>query len=206
MATSQTKETLERQLAELQAEYDSLSERLSAISGSEYAGDLRQRVLALDLRIKKMEKHRKGMELTQRKNASLIQHAENTLPEAELAGEKKLLVLDSARLKEMDAEIDRQSGSMGEFATVLDKTRSLHLRLSAEAKTLGIEVVPNPKSVALCAKIKGLEEKKAALGKTVALVKTRHHMALGDYCERTARLQLEARRVAAELQRKSEYR
>ena len=208
LPASQPKESLENHLLEVEAEFKSCSERVELLSNPQYVPDLKQRILGLDVKIKKLGKNKKIMELSQKKTDDRFKKAEDEEPELSLesTGLKKMVSTHLNKVKEVDLLMEKNGKSLTEMNTKMGELKGELKKLTDQATELSID--PNGKSGG----IKEVEEKfevmapkKEGLTKTLNLLKTRYNMTLGEYNQKTQKLQQELDEVAESVQAKNVY-
>eukprot|EP01022_Parablepharisma_sp_SALTPOND_P007871 TRINITY_DN1336_c0_g1_i1.p9 TRINITY_DN1336_c0_g1~~TRINITY_DN1336_c0_g1_i1.p9 ORF type:complete len:208 (+),score=35.84 TRINITY_DN1336_c0_g1_i1:2173-2796(+) len=199
-----SKEDLQNKLTEVEAEYNKDVKRIEMVSDPAYSTDLKQRILSLDLKIKKWEKHKKSMELSQKKNEHLINKAETEEPEIsqELSTFKKSLAATNGKLQGIDSTLDKHAKTLADLGEKIAEMKDKSQKLSNEAVALGINVggAKSPASK----KYEELTARKEPLAKTVNLLKTRYTMTLGEYNQKTGKLQQKVNEISELLKQKYE--
>jgi chromosome segregation ATPase len=198
-----SKEELERKVAEVETEYQTYLKRVEVVSDPQYITILKQRILAIDVRIKKWEKHKKNMEYSQKKNEDLICRSETEEPEVlhELAELKKSLYPVTAKLAETDASLEKHAKTLSELGGKLAETKEKYYKMAAGSGiSLGTEQISE-----ISKRYEEIQTKKQGLEKTLNLIKTRHSVAGGEYAQKVGKLQQKLNEVAETVQGKREY-
>eukprot|EP01022_Parablepharisma_sp_SALTPOND_P001031 TRINITY_DN105458_c0_g1_i1.p5 TRINITY_DN105458_c0_g1~~TRINITY_DN105458_c0_g1_i1.p5 ORF type:complete len:241 (-),score=51.13 TRINITY_DN105458_c0_g1_i1:1406-2128(-) len=199
----------ERQLKYMEAEYSQYKERVDQISDPQYTTELKERIVTLTHKMKKLEKRKKRMETNQKKkDKDIIKKVEI---EPELSQNVVLLTSEVSaldqKLKELDMKLGKNANSLQEQSAKLTAAKEHWKKVSEEATGLSIETGLS-KEENKSGKKTPYEEaaaKKAALEKTVNLLKTRYTVTLGEYTQKKIQLQNQVTNMAENIQRKNEY-
>ena len=203
-------QNMEKQLQHMESEYNQYKERFERISTPQYLTDLKERVVAVNLKIKKLEKSKKKMEVNQKKKDKTITKKEEAEPEISQAVNaltNEINALDQ-RTKEDEAKISKSASTLQDQSAKLNEAKEMWKKLSDEAVPLSID----PNSLTSREEVKGtnkkyaeLDAKKVGLEKTLQLVKTRCAVGLGEYTQKKVQLQSQVTVMADSIQKKNEY-
>jgi len=197
----------------MEAEYNQYNERIAQISNPQYAAELKERIFALNQKVKKLEKSKHKMEVNQqKKDKVIIKKVENEPEISQALAELKNEVHNSdVKIKENDQKIDKNANSLQDQNAKMGVLKEQWKKLSDEATSLGID--PNKINEKEGSKTEKIDEnsyegklaKKLALEKTLNLLKTRYTVNLGDYTQKKIQLQEKVTKMAENIQEKNEY-
>ncbi len=201
----------EKQLQVAEVEYERLSARLDQVGEPQYVLDLKERIVALNHRIKKMAKNKKTLEVEQI-------HREKRIGKVIDVGEPEQLqeinqlrtesVVIDKRTRELDENLCHRATALEDHSVRLDAGRGVWKRLCAEAEAAGIKLGAqreDQKMTEAGEKTKTLEAARNGLRKAINLLKTRYNVTLGEYTQKKASAQKQLAALAESLQAKNEY-
>jgi len=182
-------------LSNTEEEYLQLATRLGQVADTQYMKDLKEKILVLDLKIKKAERANKLLESEKMKiewkfdkiletNESQITYNLNQLKNEDIHISRKLKEIDAALAKKNTNDTDLGA-----------KTEKLKIRLKklmqvAEKEGIninGMEVnKEKEKDAKLEEKRKALLKKKEALRRNIRAIKNKHAVAAGDYIKKAS--------------------
>jgi chromosome segregation ATPase len=200
------KDAVEARLADVEAEYNSCKARLDMVADPAYLPDLKQRLLSLDLKIKKITKHRKTIETAQKKNDKKLMKVDEEEPELsqELNSLKKELAITEKKLHEQEATTAKQETTLQELETKAAEAKTSLDKITGEAGELAIDTKAKKPGTGNI-KFEELEGKCKGLEKTLILYQKRSTMSSREYSQHKAERQIELDAIAAQLQAKNEY-
>ena len=204
---------MQRALSNSEVEYQQLSFRIEQVSDPQYTEDLKERIVSLAHRIKKVDKNKKSLEIDQlQRGKALTRVAE--------AGESEMVVqlndlknsysvLDN-KVKETDSELEKNASLLQDKSTKLAEAKSLWKRIAEEATgyELSPEAVLNNLQQAAEArqeKYAQLKGKIVMLDKNVTSLKTKYAVNMHEYQQKISTLQTQVTQRAELLQKKNEY-
>lgn len=204
----------EKQLQFIEAEHHKYKERIDQVSNPQYLQELKERIVTLNHKEKRLEKRRKSMETAQKKKDTAIIKKEEEEPEitqAVNALTKESVSLDD-KLNECEAKIQKYVLAIQDQTAKLNEAQ-LHIKkLSDEGSALSInvkDVLDHEKDHKPASKhtdkFTELELKKTGLEKTLTLLKTRYSVTLGEYNQKKHQLQNEVNELSLNLHKKNEY-
>ncbi len=201
---------MQRQLDYLVAEYTQHKERMEQIGDPQYIADLKERLVSLTLKMKKLEKSKKHMEVAQKKKDKAILLKEEAEPETsqavvELTAEMATL---EQKAKEVDTKMAKQAAAIQDQYTKLCEGKQQWKTLAEEASGMSLDPAlatnkESTKSGAL-ARCDEAQAKKLALEKSIQLLKTRYAVNLGDYTQKKVQLQNQVNSMAETVLKKNE--
>ena len=182
-------------LSNTEEEYLQLTTRLGQVADTQYIKDLKEKILVLDLKIKKTEKANKLLESEKMKiewkfekileaNKSQITYNSNQLKSED--------ILISRKLKEIDAALAKKNTSDNDLGPKTEKLKNILKKLLQVAEKEGISLngmevnKEKEKDAKLDEKRKALLKKKEALRRSIRAIKNKHAVATGDYIKKTS--------------------
>ncbi len=202
----------EKQLQNAEVEYQRLAQRLEQVSNPEYMHDLKERLLALDVRIRKTEKSKKSMEVAQiHREKQIEQVIEDGEPQRlqEINQLRTEYAIAEKKTKELDEVLEKRAETLHDQNAHMTSTKETWKNLAEEATVYGIsvevDVAKTQREKGVAGRVAELQARKAALVKTINLVRTRHSVTLGDYMQKKTAMQKQLTEIAATFQAKNEY-
>lgn len=204
-----TKEELEKKLFDIEEEYNMYGKKVEMATNPDYIKELRERILSMDLKIKKWEKSRKSIELKQKRNESKITKNEFEEPDVslELAQMKTELNNYGLKIAETDKIIEKNAQTMGNINVKYEETKEKHQKEIEEAKFVGLDLsgINEMNQNVILKKYRDVKVEKDNIIKTINLLKTRYNMTLQDYQQKITKSQQKVEDIAILIQSKNEY-
>jgi len=207
---AQEARNLEKMLNNLENEHKKVSGRLEEISNPQYLVDLKERIIALDLKIKKAGKNKKNLEVEQLLREKKIDKVID-VGEPEYAQEIGHIKTESnildKKIRELDEALNRNSSTIEEIKQKTEEVKNQYKKLQETAEKEGINenINATAKTHDLDVKYRALQSAKESLTKTINLLKTRYTVTLGDYIQKKGNLQKNVSTAAVNVQSKNEY-
>ncbi len=197
---------LEKQVQAAEAEYVKQKARIEQISDPQYLAELKEKIVTLTHKSKKLEKNRRHLESVRKlqDRAALAETEPDLLPASGLSNE--LSALDD-RMKEWDGKISRQAQTLQEQSAKLADVRAGWKHVSDDAIMQGVD--PNDRADGKARQkadpVSDLEAQRVAIEKTLNLLRTRHTVTSAEYAQKKAALQAQVNGVAVSVREKIEY-
>jgi len=197
----------EKQLQTSEMESQKLTHRFEQVSDPQYLLDLKERIVALNHRIKKMGKNKKNLEVEQglreKKMGKVIDDGEPEMLQ-EINQIKTERAMTEKKMKEVDDTLEKRSSALHDHATRLENAKNEWKKMTEEGTKQGvrIEAVSVDKDPTSAHGV--LQANKAGLVKTINLLKTRYNVTLGEYAQKKTAMQKQISAVAESLQAKNE--
>ena len=174
--------------------------------------ELKERILALEHRIKKMEKGKKSMEVQQlhreKEMGKVIEDGESEYAQQITRIKAEYTIIDK-KTKEVDDALERKSTTLHEsnkrMATLKEDLKKHTDEATGQGINLDLDPALSAQAKGVSARFAELEAKKAAILKTVNLIKTRHSVTLGEYVAKKTAMQKQVSTIAESLQTRNEY-
>ena len=201
----------QKQLQSSETEYIKLDNRVTQVSEPQYVIDLKERLIALDEKIRRMGKNKKQMELSQLHREKKINHVmQSGEPEMfrDIQKHKFETTVAEQKLQEVDTGLEKGSSMIQEYTKRLGETNSLYRKLESEAVALDIQVgsinKTKEKPTATGEMCRRLQLVKDSIAKEINLIKTRYSVTLADFSTKKLGLQKKVGEVAEKIQKKNE--
>jgi len=197
--------SISQQIILAETEYTKLKERVEQVQDPKYLADLKERVVSLSLKLKKMEKGNKKIEVNNWKKDN-SDDLESLKQETAMGQDLQFI---ESKIKEQENKIFKQAETLKEQTCKLLDMRMAWKNVSEEGRAAGLEINDTigliqrgPKEEI---KFSDSEIKRQSLEKTLNLLKTRYNVAAGEYAQKKMQLQAQINSVSEILQKKSEY-
>lgn len=206
--TMETYKNTEKHLKILENEYQNLTEKLKKFDNPEYSLELKQIIVALNEKIRKLEKNRKKMtqsQLKKEKEIKIVAIAGETMATKELQIMKNSIVYFERKLVEAGKYLDEQKGKIQTQEKRLQELSSEYTsKHLVEAKKLGIAALMGNK-VEEKSIYKKLIEKKDIFKKKLQLYQSRYKVTQKDYIQKIQVLEKQLLEVTTSVYRKAQY-
>jgi len=195
-------ENLQKNLEQTEQEFNQIKARIEQISDPNYVPQLKEKLLVLDQRIKKIDKNRKILEKEQ---ISLGKKLSENQTEYEIVSEinefSTNIEITDKKLIEINQNIDKDA------KILLDKNlkiaeQKLNLRkITDDANLLKIPLNSNENSDSILSE---LIEKKNFLAKSIFSIKSKYSVDFNDYKQKIIKKQNEIQKIAQKLLKKNQ--
>ncbi len=204
-------ENAEKQLESAQTEYQRLNARMEQVSNPQYILELKERILAMDGRMKRLGKNQKRLEVDQfhreKKINRVIEVGESEMFQ-DIQKAKTEYTIAETRILELDGTLERGAETVQDHSKKMSELSALMKKLVAEATELGLDPAVamrqrdrvNPTEE----RFHRLQQAKDGLVKETTLIRTRHHVSLSDFLRKKSTLQKQLSVVAEKVQAKNE--
>ncbi len=208
VASLEETKNVEKQLAAVQGEFLQLSARIKQVSDPQYVADLEERIVSMEQRMKKIGRNKRSLALDQlHRGKELRRIAESGEVElfADINSEKVSLAGTSAKIRELDAKLERNVGTIQEKSGKFAELRATWKKLSDEADSLGISLENDAVTADTQKRLGKLLAKKEALQKVVSSLRIQGAVSSHEGLNKAAGLHAQIGRLSAQLQGKDEY-
>lgn len=197
------------QLSCAETEYLVCSRRMEVLADPQHVLQLKERIVALDEKIRKGLKAKKSLEVAQL-------HREKQMHQVIEVGESAMLMdirkakTDLAvyhnKLGEAETAFNRNEDVIEEFRKKQVKLEADLKELKHNARDMGIKLSkPKKRTNDSLKKYKRLEQRMESLSKEVNLVRTRYNLTVSEFASEKNKLHKKMAHVNEEIQKKNEY-
>eukprot|EP00826_Nyctotherus_ovalis_P032490 TRINITY_DN2618_c0_g2_i14.p2 TRINITY_DN2618_c0_g2~~TRINITY_DN2618_c0_g2_i14.p2 ORF type:complete len:251 (+),score=69.55 TRINITY_DN2618_c0_g2_i14:352-1104(+) len=182
---------------------------MEALADPQYAMQLKERILALEEKIKKGHRMKKSLEVAQLHREKLINQVIEVGESAVLMDIRKAktdLAVYHNKLGEAEGAFNRNEDVIEEFRKKQVRLEAELKELKSNAKDMGINLSkPKKRTNGNLKKYKKLEQRMEGLSKELNLVRTRYNLTVSEFASEKNKLHKRMARVNEEIQKKNEY-
>ena len=196
------------ELSYMENEYMKFIKRLEEVSDPSFFDNLKERIICLDEKIKKLKKGKKILEIDQlqreKRMDKVIEIGESDIL-AEIKKLKNDLTVICHKTLEVDKRLYKNNENIKELETKKQEFKKTLKKLGVESKAHGIDMSKKGSSNEILNKCKLLEQQKKSLYKATILIRTRHNVSVSDFNKESNKLNSQIANMSEKIQKKNEY-